>query len=74
MLDLMKQYNGLIERYNNAICYFEDNPDMIDKHIDKCRKIINNLDNLRTQIITAGYAMTDEETLNGFRQIKYLEV
>jgi hypothetical protein len=74
MIELMKQYNHLISRYYKAIDFFQKNPEQIDKYIQQHRELINNLDSLRTQIITAGYAMTDDETLNGFRQIQYMEV
>ena len=74
MIELMKQYNHLISRYYKAIDFFQKNPEQIYKFIAQHKELINNLDSTRTQIITAGYAMTDNETLNGFRQIKYLEV
>lgn len=72
-LRLFNQYNSLIERHHKAIQFFESNLDKVDAYIDSYRAIVNELCRMREEIEMNGYKMSEEEVLEGFRQIKALE-
>lgn len=72
MLELMKQYNVLIEKQQRAIKFFENNPQQLEAHIDRYRKVVNELNDLIETAEQKGYAMTAEEVLEGFKQVRYL--
>lgn len=73
LLQLFKNYNAQIERYKSAIQFFESNPDKIDSHLNRFRDVMNEMDNIHKSINNCGYILSDDEILNGFRQIKVLE-
>ena len=72
MLQLFREYNKLIALEKKGIEFFDANPDLIDTKIEKYRNIVNDLAKLRIEICK-NYQMSDDEIINGFRQIKFLE-
>ena len=64
-------YNKLVERYQKACIYLDNNsipiPDR-EKHITEFQKIIKAMDSLMKQLKLSGYEMTSYEILNGFKE------
>lgn len=74
-LELMKQYNELIDSWNRAEEYFaRDDIDIETKksRANDCQMLSNQICGMIMEINDFGYEMTDEEVLNGFRQVKFL--
>lgn len=68
MQELFAKYNELIKRHDKAIAYFEENPQLVDKHIEKYKEIVSELDTLIRNFRLLGYVMTNEQILNGFKE------
>lgn len=74
-LELMKQYNKLIDSWNRAEEYFaRDDIDLATKQsrANDCHILANQIDGMINKLGDFGYKMTDEEILKGFRQVKFL--
>jgi hypothetical protein len=76
-LELMKQYNKLIESWKRAEEYFaREDIDIETKQgrATDCHILSNQIDGMITKLGEFGYQMTTEEILEGFRQVKFLEL
>ena len=77
ILTLMKDYNKATDSLKRAEEYFarDDIPieDKISRELD-CKILVNHISGLIDKISDMGYTMTDEEILEGFRQVKYLDL
>jgi DNA integrity scanning protein DisA with diadenylate cyclase activity len=74
MTELFEKYNQLIAKHNKAIAYFNKYPEQFDENEDKYRQLKADMVRTLKEIAKRGYVMCADEVLEGFRQIKYLEV
>lgn len=76
MLELMKQYNALLIRWKDAETFFANEKIPLEKKVEHNDELIllhSSILNTAEQITRNGYTMSEDETENGFRQIKFLE-
>lgn len=84
LIELMKKYNKLVERYEKAEnymdCYNLKGAELYkaiverEKHIPDLKKLVDEMDSIAKEIQAQGYIMSDGEKVEGFRQIKYIEI
>lgn len=77
LLQLMKQYNKLIESYQRADTYFASQDVPLEEKQTRggdIIKLFKKIDTTSKEIASHGYIMTSEENLQGFRQVKYLNL
>jgi hypothetical protein len=77
ILNQMKKYNEAIESYKRSETYFEREDIPAETKIgraDDCFKLVNHITGIMKKVEELGYKMTDEEILEGFRQVKFLEL
>ena len=74
MTELFEKYNQLITKHNKAIAYFNKYPEQFEQHEDKYGNLKAEMVQVMRDIAKHGYIMSSDEVLEGFRQIKYLEV
>lgn len=75
MLDLMKAYNVLVERFKKAVLFYEDMTipfEEKEKQNARLKELMAAMDSLNNEIFKQGYETTQEERLEGFRQVKFL--
>lgn len=75
MLDLMKAYNVLVERFKKAILFYEDMSvpfEVKEQQNQRLNELMSAMDRLNNEIVKRGYETTQEERLEGFRQVKFL--
>ena len=75
MLELMKQYNILIERWNKAEAYFANETITVQEketHNEELTTLHDRLVATQEEIVRNGYEMSKDEVARGFRQIKFI--
>ena len=72
LLQLKNEYNSVLPRMNKAMVYM-DNPEVSDtekdKYVPAFKTIERKLDGLIADIKQAGYVMTPDDIINGFREV-----
>ena len=74
IISYFKEYNRIIDRINTGDAYFQQNPEKVNLYISEFQKLIFDRQELEDKIERNGYSMTAEERLNGFRQIRFLDL
>lgn len=74
LLELFKSYNSLLERQQKAIKYFEEKPDLVDSLMPKYKEVVDGLCRIKVELAKLGYVMSSDEIVNGFRQVKSLNL
>lgn len=77
MIELMKAYNVLVERFKKAILFYEDMNvafEEKEKQNQRLKELMAAMDSLNNEIFNQGYETTQEERLEGFRQVKFLNL
>lgn len=69
VVDMKKKYNQSLAKYRKAYTYLDNNSIPLDereKHLQKFRDLMYELNDIILQIRAAGYNMTSEEIRGGF--------
>lgn len=77
LLETMKQYNKVIASWNRAEEFFAREDITLEEkqsRADDCKLLINHLNGLIIKVRNMGYNMTDEEIMQGFRQVEALNL
>ena len=76
LLQTMQSYNKAIQSYKRAEEYFASDEPISNKiaRATDCKILVNHISGLIDKIESMSYTMSDEEILEGFRQVEALKL